>query len=851
REVGGGDCGTPLQPGEKKRRRRKREKKKKSCPPANPSVGTDRILDGQLNNTWEEQTRDEEEPQLAGYHRQFRPEAQVQGKGSYVAQETRESYVAQDTVSAYRSNSTQGEVRENTTQLLSEQAADRGVLEETNFHSTNSLDKVMKRRRELEQSKRKPVEGQEKTERRSCRSLCASKTRNCSASSPAEASTEIPGEMSSEEKTSPHPMTLLMMENKNYPHFRASDDDSLIPGFRSEKSGHNKWPIVIPQEILARYNPEETHQWKRGNFREWLQRFLDWFHRFGGGDLDRFLWILHLAYHRDDGTVRAEVEEYMKGKETSQFEDVLDFIYQALLDEEDRAEIRVKLPNITWHPGSEGLTQFRMRLSKALRESGTLDRQFRPSDNDQMARYFLAALQSGNEKEVLRHFGTETAALDDVEQVDPFARQFGKWYKNVQHRENSKPERRADNSKTEGISIVPIGSSRENSGGIISEERSAMQRNPSKKNQEEHSPRHNKSCRSLCASKTGNRSAISPAEASTEIPRKMQAEGKSLTQGNQSRKSQEMLGKLTELARMGISRKLESEEKSNGSYMTSFLQFPKKWLIMIPEEVLPRYDPNIHGVMHRDFHKWILKFLELFQLAGGKNLDKSVWTLHLAYHLNEEWTQGVMDYMKKSQTYQFQDVLNLIHFSLSEYQKKIQPSSSPNLRIRTFRKSKFVLRKMNRSNPQEYQTFPDNTNFQRSSPEWKVSECGSMSQQQFSWKDEEREQTDQNKLDSLQAHASKSIKISSSSDPAEAVQKNETTKVDVEVAVDSEDTETSEEIQKQLREELEESSPLFSSQTGISQDDFGEKTLRFGYHYVDTFRPVIPFEFARSEDSNS
>ncbi|MCP4344454.1 MAG: hypothetical protein GY795_02885, partial [Desulfobacterales bacterium] len=34
-------------------------------------------------------------------------------------------------------------------------------------------------------------------------------------------------------------------------------------------------------------------------------------------------------------------------------------------------------------------------------------------------------------------------------------------------------------------------------------------------------------------------------------------------------------------------------------------------------------------------------------------------------------------------------------------------------------------------------------------------------------------------------------------------------------------------------------------------DDFGEKTLRFGYQYVDTFRPEIPFEFARSEDSNS
>ncbi|MCP4347337.1 MAG: hypothetical protein GY795_17665, partial [Desulfobacterales bacterium] len=115
REVGGGDCGTPLQPGEKKRRRRRRGKRKKSCSPANPAAGIDQILDGQLNNTWEEQTRDEEEPQLVGYHRQFRPEAQVPGKGSYVAQETRESYVAQDIVSAYRSNSTQGEVRENTT----------------------------------------------------------------------------------------------------------------------------------------------------------------------------------------------------------------------------------------------------------------------------------------------------------------------------------------------------------------------------------------------------------------------------------------------------------------------------------------------------------------------------------------------------------------------------------------------------------------------------------------------------------------------------------------------------------------------------------------------------------------
>ncbi|MCP4353046.1 MAG: hypothetical protein GY795_46945, partial [Desulfobacterales bacterium] len=101
RVVDGGDYDTLLRPEGKKKGRRR------SCSPANPSAGTVQILDGQLDNTWEEQTGDEEEHHMAEYRRQFRPEVQAQGRGSYVAQETVESYVAQDTVSAHHSNSLQ------------------------------------------------------------------------------------------------------------------------------------------------------------------------------------------------------------------------------------------------------------------------------------------------------------------------------------------------------------------------------------------------------------------------------------------------------------------------------------------------------------------------------------------------------------------------------------------------------------------------------------------------------------------------------------------------------------------------------------------------------------------------
>ncbi|MCP4339534.1 MAG: hypothetical protein GY799_11755, partial [Desulfobulbaceae bacterium] len=434
---------------------------------------------------------------MAEYRRQFRPEVQAQGRGSYVAQETVESYVAQDTVSAHHSNSLQCKVTENTTQLLSEQAADREVLEETNVQVTNSLDEARKHRRELEQAKRNPVNGQEKTnetvgfgnrglcassevdssgslyqERRmdhyssvkSRGSFCASETGYYSASSSAEARIGLPRKLESEEDEYPsvttdlhrglcaatveqfvsenksphHSMTLAMMKGKNFPVYEGA----------SQPPKANKWPIMIPKHVLARYNPN-VHGRMYRNFNKWFQEFLEAFQLAGGEYLNKSQWAIHLVYHLDDEIMRGEVMDYIREENVTQLEEVLDFMYRTLLDENDCAAVRAQLPNIIWHPESENLIHFKTRLREAYKESRK-DHQLRPSDYEFLAESFLLALPYDIRKEIIQHFGAGSAALDDVEQLYPFASQVINRDKVLQRQEELRKEMKVDTYKTEG-----------------------------------------------------------------------------------------------------------------------------------------------------------------------------------------------------------------------------------------------------------------------------------------------------------------------------------------------------------------------------------------------------------------
>ncbi len=88
---------------------------------------------------------------------------------------------------------------------------------------------------------------------------------------------------------------------------------------------------------------------------------------------------------------------------------------------------------------------------------------------------------------------------------------------------------------------------------------------------------------------------------------------------------------------------------------------------MLHKDVLARYNPNVHGRMHRDFNKWFRKFIELFQLAGGEYLNKSRWAIHLAYHLEEGTMRDeVMDYIREENVTQLETVLDFIYQTLLE-----------------------------------------------------------------------------------------------------------------------------------------------------------------------------------------
>ncbi|MCP4345762.1 MAG: hypothetical protein GY795_09575, partial [Desulfobacterales bacterium] len=299
----------------------------------------------------------------------------------------------------------------------------------------------------------------------------------CSASSPAKTSKEIPGEMLSQEKMIHHSMTLVMQQDRNFP---AWDGKSQVPKFMEQ-------PIAIPKEVLPQYDTN-IHGQRYVNFHRWLRKFMELFQKAEGGYLNKSQWASHLVNHLAEGAIRNLVVEYMQEEKNVGFEELLDFIHCALLDDTNYAIVRAQLPNITWRLESENLRYFKTQLKAVYRDSREHIR-LQPVDNELIATSFLAAFPYGARREIIQHFGTENVALDDVEQLYPFAMRLVNRYKNVQHRENSRQERKADNNETGEISVIPNGSRRKNSGGIRSEERSAMQRNPSKKNQEEHSPR--------------------------------------------------------------------------------------------------------------------------------------------------------------------------------------------------------------------------------------------------------------------------------------------------------------------------------------------------------------------------
>ncbi|MCP4342264.1 MAG: hypothetical protein GY799_26165, partial [Desulfobulbaceae bacterium] len=162
--------------------------------------------------------------------------------------------------------------------------------------------------------------------------------------------------------------------------------------------------------------------------------------------MDNVKWLTHLAYHFEDDAMQEEVLNYIKEKNVTALEPVLDFIYRTMLDEDDCDAVRSQLPNIIWHSQDETLIHFKSRIQEAYKDSRR-DRRFRQSDQELLAASFRLGLPEEMRKEMDQHFGTE-CDCDDIDQLCDYAIEIDRRNKRIRSQEQIRCEMKSDTYKT-------------------------------------------------------------------------------------------------------------------------------------------------------------------------------------------------------------------------------------------------------------------------------------------------------------------------------------------------------------------------------------------------------------------